>query len=122
MRRIFKTSLLLSISAISFAQSRVIDSLKHLLETGQPDSTRSLLLSQLSRAYLYSKPDTALIVAQQGLALSTTIRFAPGEIAGLIQTAEVFSNTGNYARALELLLKALKKCERINDSKYKSLA
>ncbi len=121
MRRIFKTFLLLSIPAISFGQSRVVDSLKHLLQTGQPDSTRSLLLSELSRAYLYSKPDTALTLAQQGLALARSTKFAIGEIAGLIQTAEVFSNTGNNGKALELFLMALKKSESTNDKKYKSV-
>jgi tetratricopeptide (TPR) repeat protein len=108
-------SLLLAISALSFAQTRTIDSLKQLLKSEQPDNSRVNLLTQLSQAFVNSRPDTAMVLSQQVLSLSKKTGNAKGEVGGLNGIANVFRNTGNYAKALEAYLEALKKAEAIND-------
>ena len=57
-------------SALIRAQSGTIDSLKKLLLTDLPDSSRSLVLSKLGGQYMISNPDTALLLSLQGLALA----------------------------------------------------
>ena len=96
-------------------QTNIIDSLNQLLLNKMPDSSRSLILSKLGGQYMISNPDTALILSQQGLALARQINYTNGEAIGLNQTASVFNITGNYPRALEFFLEALKKSEAIGN-------
>jgi signal transduction histidine kinase/tetratricopeptide (TPR) repeat protein len=115
MRTIIKLFLLLLIPVFSNAQTNRIDSLKQLLKTEKRDTSRVLLLAGLSGAYMYSKPDTSLLLAQQALSLAKKTSFAKGEANGLNLIAIVFVNTGNYPKALETYLQALKKYEIIQD-------
>lgn len=102
-------------TATTRAQTNTIDSLKQLLLTEIPDSSRSLILSKLGGQYMISNPDTALVLSQQGLALARQINYTNGEAIGLNQTASVFNITGNYPKALEFFLEALKKGEAIRN-------
>ena len=86
-----------------------------MLQSKIEDTSRSLILSKLSGQLIYSNPDTALILAQQGLNLAKQINYINGEAIGLNQTASVFNITGNYPKALELFLEALKKGEEIGN-------
>jgi len=102
-------------TGVSFSQTANIDSLKQLLLTEKQDSSRVLLLNKLSKAYLYSRPDSAMKLAQQGVSLARKIDFVKGEATCLYRIAAVFSITGNYPKALQLGLEALKKAETIQD-------
>jgi tetratricopeptide (TPR) repeat protein len=62
----------------------------------------------LARIYLYSKPDTTLLLNMQGLFLSKQIGFLSGEILCLEGTADAHDNLGNYPKALENYFDALK--------------
>jgi len=70
MSAILKVIFLLVIPGFCAAQSTAIDSLTSVLTREKQDTNRVLLLAALSNAYLSSRPDTALVLAQQGLALS----------------------------------------------------
>jgi signal transduction histidine kinase/tetratricopeptide (TPR) repeat protein len=98
------------------AQDNTTDSLRNLLSTTTEDTTRAILLGRIGRSYLYSKPDTALFLAQQGLNLARKISFLRGELFCLRVTGNVFTNTGNYPRALEVYLQTLKISEKTNDA------
>jgi C4-dicarboxylate-specific signal transduction histidine kinase len=115
MRTFIKVFLLLLIPVFSNAQANRIDSLKQLLKTETKDTSRAMLLASLGRAYVYSKPDTALLLAQQALSISKKEGFTKGEAAGLNMIAGVFLTTGNYPKALEAFLQSLKKSESIED-------
>lgn len=120
MNAIFKIAFLLAVPALSFAQSRTLDSIKQMLATEQTDSTRVMLLNQLSLAYRLTKPDTALVLTQQALTLSRQAGFVPGEARSLSGIASIFRITGNYPRALQLHLEGLKKAESIGDERTAS--
>jgi signal transduction histidine kinase/large-conductance mechanosensitive channel len=109
MRRIIKLFLLLSIPVFSNAQTNKTDSLKQLLKTEKEDTSRAKLLLNLSFSYIYSQPDTALLLAQQSLSLAKKKNFTRGEANSLNAVAVVYVNTGNYPKALELYLEAQKK-------------
>jgi tetratricopeptide (TPR) repeat protein len=104
---------------ISFAvaQNHAVDSLEHLLQNEKEDTARILLLDQLSMNYEDSKPDTALLLAEQELILAGKIKFEKGEITGLSRLGSVFTFTGNDGEGLKLLLKALKKAEKTNEGR-----
>jgi C4-dicarboxylate-specific signal transduction histidine kinase len=114
MRKIFFI-LFLSIPVFPNAQTKSIDSLQQLLKTETKDTSRGMLLTNLAFAYIYSKPDTALLLAQQALSISKKAGFTKGEAQSLNQIGNVFITTGNYPKALEAFLQSLKKSESIGD-------
>jgi len=97
------------------AQNKTTDSLKQLLASEKEDTGRVRIMFHLGRAYLYSKPDTTLILARQALELSRKIDFKEGEALALRLTGNVLMNNGNYPRALEAYLSGLKIAEETND-------
>jgi signal transduction histidine kinase len=115
MRTLVTIFLLLSLHAICNAQTKTIDSLKQLLQTEKQDTSRIRLLKRLSRSYLYSKPDTSLLLCLQGLSLSQDAKFTMGEAFCLEGMADAFDILGNYPESLENYLMSLKIYETIND-------
>jgi tetratricopeptide (TPR) repeat protein len=103
----------------AYSQTQVIDSLKRLLQTEKQDSARSILFQWLSYEYSFAKPDSAMLLARQGLELAKKIDFDKGEIIGLGSIGNLYSEMGDDAKALEILLQALKKSE---DSKEENSA
>jgi signal transduction histidine kinase len=120
MRKITLIVLLSGLSVIAAAQAARTDSLKLLLQTEKEDTTKALIYSQLARAYLYVKPDTALLYAQEGLVLGRKTSYKRAEGRNLVIMANVFALAGNYARALELSLQALKLAEEAKDEIFVS--
>jgi hypothetical protein len=55
------------------AQTTVIDGLKQSLQNEKKDTAKVMLLTNLSLAYLFSDPDSALLFAQKGLILARQI-------------------------------------------------
>ena len=104
-----------SLNLICFAQYSDIDSLKRLLAAEKQDTVKVLLLMQLSRAYLEYKPDTSLMLAQQGNVLSRQKVFSRGESLSLKAMGSAYGVTGNYPKGLEMLLQSLQISESIND-------
>ena len=97
------------------AQTNTKDSIKQLLQNEKRDTGRVLLLADLSRQYIDSKPDTTLSLAMQGLALSRRIGFEKGEAASLYRIGNAFGVLGNYPGEIQSYLEALKINERINN-------
>jgi signal transduction histidine kinase len=98
-----------------YAQTNVADSLKQLLKTEKKDTSRAMLLTDLAYAYLNSKPDTTLLLAQQALSISKKEGYTKGEAESLNRMGNVFLTTGNYPKALDVYLQSLKKSESIGD-------
>ena len=117
MKTIARIFLLLLVHAFCNAQTNTIDSLKQLLQTEKQDTSRVILFTRLARAYLYSKPDTSLLMCEQGLSLSQRAKFTKGEALCLESMADAFDNLGNYPKSLEIYLMCLKIYETTNDVK-----
>ncbi len=114
MRKLIVMLLLFSGSYCNvLAQNKTLDSLKQLLATAKQDTSRVLLLNRIGGAYFSSKPDTALVLAQQALALAKKTGFTKGEASSLNLSGTVFRTIGNYPKALEYYLEALKKSEAV---------
>src|SRR5258705_13998008 len=90
------------------AQQNTIDSLHQLLATAKEDTTRINLLNRLSRVFTDSKPDSALIYANDALLSAEKIGYSNGEITALRYKSVVLMITANYSQALEIGLTVLK--------------
>ena len=99
------------------AQENKNDSLRRLLIVETADTAKVKLLNQIAGNFAESRPDSNLFYASQALELSRKINYSQGEIAALLYTSAGFTLSGNYSKALENALDALKKSEAIhNDS------
>ena len=107
--------LLLLLPTGSLAQARLTDSLKAVLRTQPPDTNRVNLLLRLTQLYWYSRPDTAMSLARQALTLSNQTGFTTGQIRSISTTGTIFRITGDYPKALQMHLLALKKAEAAGD-------
>jgi tetratricopeptide (TPR) repeat protein len=113
LKKILLLLLALCLSAETFAQITNIDSLKQLLVKEKQDTTRVLLLNELSFSYLLSKPDSTMILALEGLQLSRHIGFLKGEAESLNLIGSAYRFLVNNLKALEFFLQALKINEKI---------
>ncbi|NCD68117.1 tetratricopeptide repeat protein [Mucilaginibacter agri] len=102
--------ILICIGAPAFAQIIKQDSHKFSDDTATVESLRNK-----SRKLQSSRPDSALIYAEQGLSLSRKIGFKIGEGNCLNRLGVLFWKNGRYDRALSFLLSSLKLREEIND-------
>ncbi|HTK20749.1 MAG TPA: tetratricopeptide repeat protein [Mucilaginibacter sp.] len=115
MRKLAIVLLFTTIFTNSFAQQKEIDSLKKLVATAKDDTSKVMQMRVLSRLYLNSKPDTALSIAQEMLRISTSVQFIKGEAMAINTQGLVYMNAGNYPKALNYLLSALKLAEQAGD-------
>ena len=113
MKKIILPLLFTLSSTLINSQTNVRDSLKQLLQKEKKDTSRVLLLSGLSFAYFESKPDTAMGLAIEALALSRRIGFTKGEATSLNAVGNAYY--GNDPKSMEFYLQALKINEKINN-------
>ena len=100
------------------AQQNTVDSLRQLLATTREDTSKVNLLNRLSWNFIETKPDSNLFYGNQALELSRKIHYTEGEIFALVNTSSGFTLGGNYSKALENSLEALKKSEVINKEEF----
>jgi len=98
-----------------FAQSRLADSLKLLLQKEKQDTDRVLLLAKIGTSYLFEKPEIGLTYVEQGLELSRAIKYKRGEFTCLNALGHLNRIIGNYTSGIKYHLQALQICEMIND-------
>ncbi len=88
-----------------------INSLKHQFTIVTQDTSRVLILAKLAEAYRYTAPDSALLYGQRSLSLARQIKFPKGEVNALLSISFVLRELGDFPKALETGLKALKIAE-----------
>jgi tetratricopeptide (TPR) repeat protein len=91
-----------------FAQNRVLDSLHAAFAKEQTDTGRILVLFNLSNAYQNTKPDSALLLAQDAYFRAKNVKFIKGESWALNQMAVAFNSLGNFPKALGYYIEQLK--------------
>ena len=97
------------------AQTNVKDSLKNELQKEMDDTSRVLLLADLSFEYLESKPDSTMTLALDALSLSRQIGFVKGEAVSFNRVGSAYVVLGNYPKALEVFFQAKKLNEKIKN-------
>lgn len=99
----------------ALAQQSVVDSLKNLLHIKTPDSTKVMVLDQLARNLMYSKPIEAFGFVQEGLRIARQAKYLKGTARAYNRLGSILRITGNYTSALQNHLESLKISESIND-------
>ncbi|MEP7374744.1 MAG: ATP-binding protein [Chitinophagaceae bacterium] len=84
------------------------DSLKRLLAQASPDTTRVVLLNRLAGLYRFNKPDSAIILIQQGLQLARKLNYTRGEVRALSAFGEALRFQGEYPTAMATEFEALR--------------
>ncbi|HEY2580834.1 MAG TPA: tetratricopeptide repeat protein [Mucilaginibacter sp.] len=115
MKKLTAALILVTLILNGYAQKRVTDSLKKLLNEAMPDTTRVVLLRNLGNGYSTSKPDSAMVYYQEGLELSRRINFMKGQKLCLNNLGNMFVEKGNYPKALNFYFESLKIAETLND-------
>lgn len=100
----------------TLAQQSLSDSLQKQLTTPVPDTTRVLLLDQLSRSLMYSEPVVAMRYAQEGLAVAQKVNYQRGEARIQNRIGTIFRLTGSYSRSLEAHLASVAIAQTIHDT------
>ncbi|MEO7766041.1 MAG: hypothetical protein ABIS01_01400, partial [Ferruginibacter sp.] len=79
-----------------------------VLISEKTDTGKAIILCGLSLAYQNSKPDSALLLAQEAYFMSKNKKFIRGQSWALNQMAIAFNNLGNYPKALSYYIEYLK--------------
>jgi len=98
-------------------QSRIIDSLKTVIQTASQDTTKIKALNALAEKFITSKPDTALVWAQQALELSQDADWQQGLISSWHNIGYVHYVQSNYPAALKSWTRTLELREQQGDWK-----
>ncbi len=113
----------INIDSFSEMQSpRVVDSLRRLLSVSREDSSRVLLLHELSYPVLFSSPDSAMYYAQEGLKLALSLDYKKGEALCKTDVGAVWWITGEYSKANEVLLASFEDANAIHDPRAQDWA
>jgi two-component system NtrC family sensor kinase len=118
MKQVFPLILLLSILLGAFpaaAQSPQTAGLKQALAQATTDTTRVLLLADISASYRYSRFDSVMSYAWRGLNLAQRIHYKKGEGRCLSRIGILVSERGNLPQALRIDLNALQLNEASHD-------
>jgi two-component system NtrC family sensor kinase len=106
-KNVLVISILLT-NSLLFAQTKAVDSLRANLENEKTDTGRIVLLYQLSQAYQDSRPDSALLLAQEAYLASKKIKYIKGESWALNGMAFAFNSIGDFPKALGYYIEQLK--------------
>lgn len=100
---------LISLSALADNRQPAIDSLERILRTSKEDTMKAKLLNELSEQYfnmdIYGK---SMDIALEAESLSLKLNFQSGISTSYLRLGSVYSAKGDYPKALEHFLKALK--------------
>ena len=107
--------ILLIIFSLRSLYSQYTDSLRQALIINTHDTDRVFTFLRLSNAYADYERDSALQFAQEALNLAIHKDFKKGEAQSLNIIGSILTSTGNYPKAFEYHLEALKIAEILNN-------
>ena len=91
-----------------------IDRLKNELSGVKADSSKSLLMADLSEAYRWSSADSGLAYGHKALALSRRIGFPSGEVRALLGLSVNNREIGLLSKSVQLALEAHRIAEHLD--------
>ncbi len=97
------------------SQNPYLDSLKRSLAVAKEDTTRILLLAELSLWSIFSNPDTSLQLAREGIRLAQQINYPKGEAYCKRSSGFYFWSIGDYTTAIKLAFSGVPYAEATRD-------
>jgi signal transduction histidine kinase len=104
--------ILLFIPCIGVTQDVNIDSIKHELSVAGDDTSRVNALNGYCIHYRFRSPDSTVFYGAKALTLARQIKFPKGEIRVMGDMALTQLSLGNLAKALQIVLAAIKIAEK----------
>ena len=98
-----------------------IINLKQQLAKAGNDSSRSLILAELSYFYAYSNFDSSFLYAEKALKLSNKIGFARGKANAFIGFGNLYLRQGDYPMALQYQFQAKELSEKFHFKREKAI-
>jgi tetratricopeptide (TPR) repeat protein len=120
MRKLFFFLFIINLTIVKAQDYRRIDSLLQSLSLENIDTLKVLTLNRISRAYVFSKPDSANIFSLQAYEISKKQEYYRGIISSLINLWASNHVKGNYHKAIQLATEQLKILEKKGE--YPSIA
>ena len=108
------TLLFAFICIVTFSQQKKIDSIRHQLTIAKDDSSRILMMADLSFTYNFENPDSGLMYADKAIELAKQIHFSRGEIRGMFSKSAILETNGDMPEALELGFSGLEIAQKQN--------
>jgi len=93
-----------------------ISRLKMSLDTAQWNTERVDLLNELAKEYLTNDLSESLLYGNKALAISDSLNYDLGTATALKDLGTAYYSRGNYPKALNYLVEALKGFKQVNDS------
>ncbi|MCZ6694346.1 MAG: sensor histidine kinase [Bacteroidetes bacterium] len=107
-RMLFVFCLILYFSVNVFAQKQTEeDSLKQALAVANEDTNKVLILKRLGRIHLFSRPDTAKLLFDQGIKLATELGFTLGRSDIARNVGIHHAVLGNYDSAIYWIMESI---------------
>lgn len=116
MKTLYTFLLILFVAFGCFAQTKTIDSLREILPNAKSDSTEVLLYLNLFDHYRDIQPDTAVKFGYMAFKSAEKNKNRLYQIGIRQELAYTIGATGNYVKALQLLLESKAMAEEDNDS------
>src|ERR1700710_796310 len=114
MKKLLLVLSLLNCACCICAQQKKIDSLKRLISISTVDTLAIFFRCELAHSYLYNKPDSSFLIAQEGLMLSKKKNYLKGQAWCYKEIGEAKQQMGNYPDAMEDYLTYLRIAEKLN--------
>jgi len=92
------------------------DSLKNVLSRATSDTQRIRVYLDLAMTYVFSKADTAIYYAKEGLDLAGRIQDPYAEVRCENTLVLALTQAGNFKDAADIGIKAIEKCEALRDT------
>ena len=97
------------------AQTKTIDSLRNLIVHAKDDSNKAKVLLDLSFNFIFFRPDSSIIFANQAAEISKRCGYVKGELDAMGRIANAYGMIGDYSTSLEMSFEKLRKSEELND-------
>lgn len=94
--------------ALGQGRMETLDSLRNISLHASNDTTRMVAMLQLASAYAEIDPDSSFNFARKALSITEKLQYPLEKAASLHEMGYAQNNLGNYSRALQYLLEALK--------------
>ena len=111
-KKLLPVLLMSLVSAAAFPQTKLLDSIRHQLYIAKDDTSRVLILSDLTFHMLFVNADSGLIYADKAIDLADKTGFARGKSRAMAAKGALLETKGDLAKALELSFAALQLAEQ----------
>jgi len=95
-------------------QQKRIDSIRHQLTIAKDDTSRVLVMANLSFAYSFNNSDSGSMYANKAIELAKRIHFSKGEIRAIFSKSATLETKGDMPGALELGFNGLEMAQKQN--------